>query len=239
MTQRLKVLKLLADQKYAILEDLYIGSGSTGSKESFRVSLYQFGLSRFSFPAVPGGVWHIANPAIFQELEQIFPQEPLYKSTDIHFNEIYHALGMNKIRLSLLNGGKFIIQSWYSEYSLRAMPISVRGFSYTKIPDTIFFKRLESGGQQKCFVEFERSLKNRERYRNIFKFYANRKDVSRGSVLFICRNKHIQNELLKIRKEVFSKGIFNDVEEIFQFINYDELTASIEEGSVNEQSNGS
>ena len=250
MTQRLKVLKLLADQKYAILEDLYIGSGSTGSKESFRVSLYQFGLSRFSFPAVPGGVWHIANPSIFQELEQVFPQEPLYKSTDIHFNEIYHALGMNKIRYSLLNGGKFNIQLWYSEYSLRAMPISVRGFSYTKIPDAIFFKRLEGGNQQKCFVEFERSLKNRERYRNIFKFYANRKDVSRGSVFFICRNKHIQNELLKIRKEVFSKGIFNDVEEIFQFINYEQWipacagmtgrsVASIEEGSVNEQSNGS
>ena len=130
--------------------------------------------------------------------------------------------GMNKIRHSLLNGGKFNIQSWYSEYSLRAMPISVRGFSYTKIPDAIFFRRLEGGSQQKYFIEYERSLKNRERYRNILKFYANRKDVSRGSVLFICQNKYIQNELLKIRKEVFSKGIFNDVEEIFQFINYEE-----------------
>ena len=238
MTQRVRVLKLLADQKYAILEDLYIGSGSTGSKESFRVSLYQFGLSRFSFPAVVGGVWHIANPQIYQELEQVFPKEPLYKSTDIHFNEIYHALGMNKIRHSLLNGGKLSIKSWYSEYSLRAMPISVRGFSYTKIPDAIFFRSLEDGKQQKCFVEYERSLKNRERYRNIFKFYANRKDVSRGSVLFICQNKYIQNELLKIRKEVFSKGIFNDVEEIFKIINLDAVIASMEEGSVNEQSNG-
>lgn len=230
MTLRMKALKLLADQKYATLEDVYIGSGSGGSRESFRVSAYQFGLSRFSFPAVVGGVWYIAKPQIYEELEQVFPQEPLYKSTDIHFNEIYHALGMNKIRHALLNGGKLNISSWYSEYSLRAMPISVRGFSYTKIPDAIFFKRLEGSNQQKCFVEYERSLKNRERYRNIFKFYANRKDISRGSVLFICRNQYIQNELLKIRKEVFSKGIFNDVEEIFQFINYDEATASIEGG---------
>ena len=129
LTLRLRTLGLLARQKYAILDDLYIGSGSTGNKESFRVSLYQFGLSRFSFPAVPGGVWHIANPKIYEELEQVFPQELLYKSTDIHFNEIYHALGMNKIRYALLNGGKFNISSWYSEYSLRAMPISVRGFS--------------------------------------------------------------------------------------------------------------
>jgi len=220
LTLRLKVLKLLADQKYANLEDLYVGSGSCGSRASFRVSLYQFGLSRFSFPAVVGGVWHIANPQIYQELEQVFPQEPIYKSTEINFNDVYHCLGMNKIRHALLNGGKLNIQKWYSEYQLRALPLSSRGFSFTKIPDAIFIRKLEDGGSQKCFVEYERSLKSRERCRNVLKSYSYRKDVTKGSVLFICQNQHIQNELLRVRKEVVSKGIFNEREELFQFIDF-------------------
>jgi len=233
VTLRLKTLRLLAQQKYATLEDLYIGSGSTGNKESFRVSLYQFGLSRFSFPAVNGGVWHIAKPEIFQELEQLFPQEPIYKSIQINFNEVYHCLGMNKIRHTLLNGRRVNIQSWYSEYQLRALPFSSRSFSYSKIPDAIFMRLLEDSTSQKCFVEYERSLKSRERYRSILKSYSYRKDVSKGSVLFICQNQYIRNELLTVRKEVFSKGIFNEQEEIFQFINYEQMLSDLKEASEN------
>ena len=231
LTLRLKVLRLLAQQKYATLEDLYIGSGSRGSKESFRVSLYQFGLCRFSFPAVSGGVWHIANPQIYQELEQHFPQEPIHKSVDIHVNEVLHALGMNKIRHALTTDTNVNVKSWHSEYHLRALPSSSRGFSYTKIPDAIFLRQRQDGSLQKCFVEYERSLKSRERYRNIFKSYANRTDVTKGSVLFICQNQHIQNELLRTRKEVFSKGILNDQEEMFHLIDYETMLMRMKEKS--------
>ena len=229
MTLRMKVIKYVSEQRYATLEDLYSGSGSKGCRASFRVSLYQIGLSRFSFPGIPHGVWHIANPKIFEEIQLSFPQEPLYQSTQIHPNEVHHALGMNKIRCLMTDHAQVNIQAWWSEYRLRAMPVSMREFGYRNIPDAIFWRKLQDGNIQKCFIEYERSVKSQERYRNILKVYMARADVTGGSVLFICQSEHIKKELLKAREGVFSKGIFNEQQEIFQFIELERMLHAVEQ----------
>ena len=226
MTLRMRAIKYVSEQRYATLKDLYGGSGSKGCRASFRVPLYQFGLSRFSFPGIPHGVWHIANPKIFEEIQLSFPQEPLYQSTQIHVNEVHHALGMNKIRHVLSD--QVNIDAWWSEYRLRAMPVSMREFGYRNIPDAIFWRKLQDGNLQKCFIEYERSAKSQERYKDILKAYVARADVTRGSILFICQNEHIKKELLKAREEVFSKGILNEQEEVFQFIEFERMLNAVE-----------
>ena len=220
MTLRLTVLKYVSEQRYATLEDIYNGSGNKAGRESFRVSLYQFGLSRFSFPGVKEGIWHIGKQDIFKELQDLFPNDPLYSCIDIHPNEVLHALGMNKIRYFLANQAGITIERWQSEYSLRSLPLSMREFEFRNIPDAIFWRKLEDGSVQKCFVEYERSLKIHERYKNILKAYARRSDVTEGSILFICQSESIQKELLRARKAVFDKGIFNEQQEYFRFMDY-------------------
>ena len=233
LSQRIMVLKYLAEQKYGTLNDLLGGSGSQGTSEAFRVSLYRFGLSRFSYPNIPHGVWHIGNPVLLEELEQHFPDEPFHKSTDVHFNEVDHCLGLNKIRQALMTNPKVSIRDWWTEWRLKAMHPSQRDFDYRQIPDVIFWCRKSDGNLKKYFIEYERSLKSQARYESILRAYANREDVSEGSVVFICQHEFIRKELIRLAKRIFSKSFVGGQEELFRFVGYQQMVG--EEASETKQ----
>ena len=46
--------------------------------------------------------------------------------------------------------------------------------------------------------------------------------------MFICQSEHIKKELSKAREEVFSKGILNTQEEVFQFIELERMLHAVE-----------
>ena len=216
--QKILALKYLAEQKYGTLTDIQNGSGSKASSEAFRVSLYQFGLSRFSFPNIPHGVWHVQSQALFDELYTYFPNDPVYKVTPVCVNEVEHALGMNRIRRAIFRQLQLNIQAWYSEFYIKALPPPMRfGLSYKLIPDAMFVRSLADGTSKTYFIEYERSLKSPGRYRDIFKSYSAREDVTEGSVIYVCRNERIRNELIRISGRILPSG------EAFQFVNFDQL----------------
>ena len=197
--QRIKVYKYLAEQKYSTLTDLQKYLGTQASRESLRVSLYQFGLSRFSYPAIPQGVWYIKNQSLFDELYTYYPNDPFYRVSSVCMNEIEHALGMNKIRqaVSLQLGPKLL--GWRSEYYLKALPAYGRmRFSYTMIPDAVVLREQKDGGQAVNYIEYERTLKSPQRYKDIFASYQKRDDVADKSVIYVCQNEYIRQTLGQI-----------------------------------------
>ena len=154
--QRMRALKYVFEQGFASLLDIKSFLNSQADNSSFRVALYQFGLSHLSFHTIPNGVWHIGNPEILQELRQTFPEINRSKPIKINFNEIHHALGMNKIRYALSHHCQFKVQAWQSEFYIRSLPIYARtDFPYRKIPDAIVTHQNVDGRTKKFFIEFE------------------------------------------------------------------------------------
>ncbi len=135
-----------------------------------------------------------------------------------------HALGMNKIRIALEKSNQIKIAEWWSENYIRYSPLERRnGFTFNKIPDAIFWRERNDGTRQKFFLEYERSLKNRARYMELFESYAKREDVINKNVIYICNNEVIQKELLKTESLMLQSMKLIDYH--FQFIALDKFFA--------------
>ncbi|NLE64377.1 MAG: hypothetical protein GX606_00460 [Elusimicrobia bacterium] len=210
ISQRIRVYKYLAEQKYGTLQDIQNGSGSQASSEAFRVSLYQFGLSRFSFPGIRHGVWHICSQSILDELFTYFPEEPLYRVSPVRLYEVEHALGMNRVRAAVCRQPGVKVLQWYSEHHIRALPPPLRfGLSWSLLPDAMFVGLRSDGTQKTFYIEYERSLKAPGRYRHIFSSYLARTDVTERSVIYVCQDPRVRRELERISARMAAtKGVF-------------------------------
>lgn len=224
--QKIQVLKFASEQKYTTLDAIRRHLGYGVKEESLRVALYTFGLSRVSYGAIKHGIWYVSDPKVYSLVRQYYPRLPFIRPVEIHPNEISHALGMNDIRYAIEHNPDFHVVEWLSEFHLRALPPQARfQLSYQTLPDAIFFNREANGSLKKYFIEFERSLKNRDRYRKIIRFYSKRPDVTAGSVLYISPEDYILNEIRKVEQEVLGGGVINEAGKFFRFIHYDSLVS--------------
>ncbi|MDP8213064.1 MAG: hypothetical protein P9X22_07250 [Candidatus Zapsychrus exili] len=236
MPQKIEVLRYMAEHRFAMTGDIKNFVQSRAKNESFRVFLYKCGLKCFKLGVK--SVWFIDNPDIYALIQRFYPDFPQFKLQKVNYGQVEHDLCLAKIRHAFMKKVEFNIVRWCSEYYLRALPVSARfEISYKRIPDAIFFSR-EERRIKKYFVEYERSLKNRERYQRVFRYYANRADIEEGNILYICRDEHILKELRKIIESTFGGGaLLNQGGRYFKLLKYDDVVCNLEGGGYVSVSN--
>ncbi len=142
---------------------------------------------------------------------------------------IEHSLNMNHIQFIFTQTNKIKIIQWWSEEYIRAMPEEQRGWIIQKkVPDAIFWRLRKDGTKQKIFLECERSLKNKNRYEDIFQFYAKRHDVQKKNVIYICKDEFIRDKLNVIEKELAKSGKIESAGRYFQFITLSDFYKEME-----------
>lgn len=222
--KKIKILKFIVEQGVATLDDITDHLGSQNHTNSIRVSLYQLGISHIKYGEIPHGVWCACNPSPAKLLKTYFKDLPEIYIRKIHPHYIPHSLGLNRIRIILSQIDYFKIDTWWSENYIRSLSPRMRfGISLARIPDAIFWRLRGDGSRQKFFLEYERTLKSKSRYVNIFQYYANRKDVLNKNVLYICGTETILEELKKIEEFLVKSGKLEACGLYFQFITFDSL----------------
>jgi hypothetical protein len=179
----------------------------------------EIGLARMKFGKVKYGVRYIDNQDLYNLLRSYFPEFPLMRVRKLNLSLIEHSLAINKIRAVFTQTARIQIMNWWSEEYIRALPEERReGIPYRKNPDAIFWRKRKDGTQQKIFLEYERSLKNKNRYESIFQFYAAREDTKNKNVFYICEDEFIREKLKAIEKEFADKEKIKSTGRYFQFI---------------------
>lgn len=221
---KVKVLRYVAEQGVVTVEDVQRYFVSNYSANTMRVALYKSGLRHIKFGNIQYGLWCIKLQEQLDLLKTYFGDLPDLLLEEIHLHIVPHALGMNRIRTILEKNSQLNIVEWWSERHLRSLPTGMRdGFGFNKIPDAIFWRVRKDGTRQKFFLEYERSQKNRTRYKEIFQFYAQRKDVLNQNVLYICDSEAIKNELIQTEQILVKAGKLESTGVYFQFVTLKDL----------------
>ncbi len=218
--QKIQVLKFVAEQGVVSVQDVEQHLSSSNKSSAIRVTMYQLGISHMKFPNVLNGVWYINNPKLYKLLKIYFPECPSFNIRPIvSYQDILHYLELNRIRNTLQNSKQIIIDEWWSEHCIRALPVSSRGcFSRKKIPDVIFWRKREDGTRQQFFLEYERNLKDEKCYENAFQFYARNSHVKRRNVIYICQDHMIREQLAFIENRMAMRGKLDNIGLYFQFV---------------------
>ena len=220
--QKIQILKFVAEQGIVSIEDInrYFYPDRDNSK-AIRVTLYDMEVShlRYYSPAIKNGVWYIGKQDVYDFLGTYF-EEFFYmrvRSPLVHL--IPHYLELNRIRTVIERDSAMVIDKWLKESFLRALPVYVREeYCSFKIPDAIFWRKKKDGTRQKFFLEYERSLKNTNRYVEIFNAYIKCEDVTDKNVLYICHSTKIKNNLVAIAERQAQIGMLDGDCRDFQFL---------------------
>lgn len=219
--QKIRILKFIAEQGVATIDDIRLYLGSQNHSASIRVTLYQLGIAHFKYGNFSHGVWYLQNTNAIKLLKTYIRDFPTFPIRKVPMHLIPHALGLNHIRSILKHTSYIKVDGWWSENFIRSLPAKMRfGISLSKIPDAIFWRLRSDGSRQKFFLEYERTLKSKSRYLDLFQYYADRKDVLKKNVLYICENELIKSELEKIERFLAQSGRIESVGLYFQFITF-------------------
>ena len=215
--QKICILKFVCEQSIVTIEDV---SQSQNIKPSVaRVTLHQLGIAHTKYGDIKHGIWYINRPELFDLLRSYFPDLPTFKVRPLLLHQVVHSLTMNRIRITLEQTHHLTVAQWWSENYIRSLPSPIgRRIAHTKIPDAIFWRRRTDGSQQKFFLEYERTLKNKSRYECILQAYTKCPDVSHRNVLYICENTFIKEELEHIEKKLAQTGKIPGAGLYFQFV---------------------
>ncbi|MBP9854902.1 MAG: replication-relaxation family protein [Candidatus Omnitrophica bacterium] len=220
--RKIHILRFIIEQRVVTLDDIHGYLGSENHTDSIRVTLYQIGASHIKYGKLPNGVWYVNDSKSIELLKAYHRDFPWLCTRRIPLHFIPHALGINRIRIILEQTPCFKIDAWWSETYIRALTPRMRfGISLAKIPDAIFWRLRSDGSRQKFFLEYERTLKSKSRYLELFQYYANRNDVINRNVLYICENETIKEELERIEEFLVKSGKLESSGLYFQFITLD------------------
>lgn len=220
--QKIRILKFIVEQGVVTLDDIRRFLGSENHTDSIRVTLYQLGATHIKYGKIPYGVWSINNYQSIELLKTYYKDLPPLTTCKVHIHHIPHTLGINRIRNIFDQTPLLQIDSWWSENYIRALSPRMRfGISLARIPDAIFWRLRGDGSRQKFFLEYERTLKSKARYVDIFQYYANREDVLDKNVLYICENETIKDELRRIEEFLVKSGRLESSGLYFQFITFE------------------
>ncbi len=222
--QKLLILKFIVEQGVVTLEDIKQFLNIPNDSGSIRVSLYQLGISHIKYGKIPHGVWYVSNSQSIELLRTYFRELPQFPIRRIHLHLVPHSLGMNRIRIILQKSQNIKVSAWWSEHYIRALTPDMRfGILMSKIPDAIFWRDRCNGTQQKFFLEYERTLKSKARYMDLFRYYSQRNDVLNRNVIYICENDTIKTELEKIEQFLVKSGRMESTGLYFQFITFEKF----------------
>ena len=218
--QKIRILKYTAEQGAVSLEDVVAHLKDAQSSSSIRVSMHQMGLGRMKYGKVRHGVWFIKDQGHIDEVQSYFPQmPPVSPASGIPIPQIPHFLELNRIRNVFDNSTSFKVAEWIPEAVLKSLPVSQRdGFNSSNIPDAVFWRIKTDGSRQKYFLEFERSLKNSARYKDIFTTYSRRKDIGHKNVIYICKDDALKDRLRRIEQKLAESGYLDAFGKYFQFV---------------------
>ena len=220
--QKFRILRYIIEQGVVTLDDIRRYLGSQNHTDSIRVTLYQLRAGHLKYGKIPYGVWYINDLQSVELLKTYYRDLPQLSTRRVYLHHIPHALGINRIRTILDQTPYLKIDTWWSENYIRALSPRMRfGISLAKIPDAIFWRLRSDGSRQKFFLEYERTLKSKSRYLEIFQYYANREDVLDKNVLYICENETIRDELIRIEEFLVKSGKLESSGLYFQFITLD------------------
>jgi hypothetical protein len=228
--QKIQILKFIGEQGIVTVADVDRHLFQSEKSETVRITMHQLGISHKPYPGIKYGIWYIEKPHLYELLKTYFPDYPKFLVRPVFYDKVPHFLGLNCIRTAFECSPDCNVERWWSEQYIRSLfPEERYSFSDSKIPDAIFWKRKKDGNLQKYYLEFERSLKSKKRYINIFRHYSKMPDITKGGVIYVCLTEIIRNKLKKIVKEEFGRGVINHLEEVFQFIDYQELITNVKE----------
>ncbi len=243
ISQRIKILKYVAEQGVVCLDDVARHLGKTDQLPVIRTALYDCGIAHTKYRNLKQGIWYIENPALFNEIRNFyFPYLPTFQVGKLRLYLVEHSLELNRIRLTLEQTNQIIINEWWSENYIRALPslLGSRKIAKDKIPDAIFWRQRTDATKQIFFLEYERSPKNTERYRNIFRFYSKLEGVKNRNVIYLCQDASLKEKLEELETRFAKTGELDGAGLYFQFITLEDFykiysANNHKEGGSNEQ----
>lgn len=216
--QKISILKFIAEQGVATVDDISRSLFKNDKSSTVRVTLHQLDVRHTKYGDVKHGVWYIDKPRLFDLLRTYFPDFPAFDVRPILLHLVPHSLEMNRIRTTLEKTSQITITQWWSENFIRASLPNGENIANKRIPDAIFWRRRADHTSQKLFLEYERTLKNKDRYEEIFRCYANREDVKNKNVIYICENDFVKEELEQVEAKLAKAGKLDGAGLFFQFV---------------------
>jgi len=216
---KIHILRFVGEQGVVSVDDVTRHLFLPDKLSAVRIALYKLGLAHVKYKDIKHGVWFIDKPELFELINSYFPELPLFQIHIIPVAYYLHSLEINRIRTTLEKSNQISVDEWWSENYIRFLPSSIRSkFCTSQTPDAIFWIKKQDGTRQQFFLEFERTLKFKERYEEIFLSYAGRHDVQKRNVLYICQTQHIREELLNIEAKMAKAGKLEGTGLYFQFV---------------------
>ncbi len=217
--QKIQILKFIGEQRIASIADVASFLSHPDKSESIRRTIYKLGIGQIKQPGIKHGIWYINKPELYKLLNYYYPSLPLYEIKPVPSPEFLHYLEINRIRTAIQKSSQIVIDEWWSEHYIRALtPVWRSRAGNSIIPDAIFWRKRPDGTRQQFFLEYERTLKNKERYEDIFCSYAKREGVENRNVLYICQTPTIRKELLSVEERLAQTGKLEGVGIYFQFV---------------------
>lgn len=232
--QKIRILRFVAEQGVVTLNDVNAHLFEGDKTSSIRVALHRFCVQHTKYGNIKHGVWHISEPSSFDLIKSYYPDFPSLEVRPLLFHLVAHSLEINRIRTALEKSNQIVIDRWWPENFIRA---SSQGetIAFKKIPDAIFWRRRTDGTKQKFFLEYERTLKNKNRYEEIFCSYAKREDVSHKNVIYICGNEFIRKELLEVEEKLAKAGKLSGAGFYFQFVTLENFYKTYSNNPTNKE----
>lgn len=220
--QKIQILKYIGEQGIVSVADVARHLFQSEKTEIARITMHQLGVAHMYYSGIKHGLWFIDKPELYLLLNRYFPNYPRFAVRQVYHDQIPHYLELNCIRTTFEHSPKFIIDEWWSEHYIRSLPSEERAsYSSMKIPDAIFWRKRPDGSRQKYFLEYERSLKSKDRYEGIFRAYGQREDARSRNVLYICHTPVIREHLVNLEVRLARIGKLERPGACFQFLTLD------------------
>ena len=221
--QKVRILRFAAEQGVVSLDDVARFLHRTDQMPAVRTALHESGLSNFNYAKLKLGIWYLTQPESLDLLQYYFPDLPYFSLHSLGFYVIEHALELNRIRFTLQESKKLTVTQWLSENHIRALSCSGMSIGHGMYPDAIFYRQRADRTQQKFVLEYEKTFKNIDRYKNIFRAYSRREDVKGRNVIYICKTPSIKENLEEIETRMAKTGELEGAGLFFQFIVQDDF----------------
>ncbi len=237
--KKIHILKFIGEQGIVTVFDVARHFFQPDQIATSRVTMHQLGVAHIYHPGIQHGVWFINKSQLHDLLNSYFPDLPQFNVRPVYHYQIPHYLELNRIRTTFEHSKEIIIDEWWSERYILALPAVIRRrFSNSKLSDAIFWRKKSDGSRQKYFLEYERTLKSKDRYEEIFNSYTKREDVQDRNVIYICQTPAIREELISIETKLGRNGKLARAGSCFRFITlegfYNTYSNVSKEGSTNE-----
>lgn len=222
ISQKVRILRFAAEQGVVSLDDVARFLNRTDQIAAVRTALHESGLSNFNYSKLKLGIWYLSKPESLDLIQYHYPELPHFGIHSLGFYVIDHALELNRIRLTLEESKQITITQWLSENHIRALASSGMRINGA-CADAVFYRQRADRTQQKFFLEYEKTFKNIDRYKRIFRAYSRREDVKDRNVIYICKTPLIKQNLEYLELKMAKTGELEGAGLFFQFILLDEF----------------